>query len=195
MQAARGTSVAVPAPRRSRRRALVLLAVVLAVAYAADQATKALAVARLDRGADVQVVGDLLRLHLTRNPGAAFSAGTEYTPFLTALALVATVVVLWVARNVRSRAWAVTFGLLLAGITGNLTDRLVRAPEPLHGHVVDFLRLPNWPIFNVADICINLAAGLVLLLTFRGVRLDGTRHHHGDAEDRTDDETVEEGRA
>ncbi len=195
MQAARGTSVVVPAPRHSRRRALLLLALVFAVAYAADQVTKALAVARLDRGEDVQVVGDLLRLHLTRNPGAAFSAGTDYTPFLTALALVATVVVLWVARKVRSRAWGVTFGLLLAGITGNLTDRLVRAPEPLHGHVVDFLRLPNWPIFNVADICINLAAGLVLLLTFRGVRLDGTRHHRGDDDERTDDETVEEERA
>ena len=170
-----------------------MLALVLAVAYATDQVTKALAVARLDPGVDVQVVGDLLRLHLTRNPGAAFSAGTDYTPFFTALAVVATVVVLWVARKVRSTAWAVTFGLLLAGITGNLTDRLVRAPEPLHGHVVDFLRLPNWPIFNVADICINLAAGLVLLLTFRGVRLDGTRHHRGDDDDdEPDDETVEE---
>jgi len=179
MQAARGTSVADPTHPPSRRRALVLLALVFGLAYATDQVSKSLAVARLDGRGDVQVVGDLLQLHLTRNPGAAFSAGTDYTPFFTALAIVATVVVLWVARRVRSAAWAVTFGLLLAGITGNLTDRLVRDPEPFHGHVIDFLRLPNWPIFNVADICINLAAGLVLLLTFRGVHLDGTRHRRG----------------
>ncbi len=181
MQAARGTAVAAPAPPRSRRRSLVLLGLVFALAYAIDQVSKAVAVARLDGGEDVRVVGDLLQLHLTRNPGAAFSAGTDYTPFLTLLAMTATVVVLWVARRVGSTAWAVTFGLLLAGITGNLTDRLARDPEPFHGHVIDFLMLPNWPIFNVADICINLAAGLALLLTFRGVHLDGTRHGRGDA--------------
>ena len=180
MQAARGTAVAAPAPPRSRRRSLVLLGLVFALAYATDQVSKALAVARLDGGEDVRVVGDLLQLHLTRNPGAAFSAGTDYTPFLTLLAMTATVVVLWVARRVRSTAWAVTFGLLLAGITGNLTDRLVRAPEPFHGHVIDFLMLPNWPIFNVADICINVAAGLILIQAFRGIRIDGTRTHDHD---------------
>jgi signal peptidase II len=187
MQAARGTAVAAPAPPRSQRRSLALLGLVLALAYATDQVSKAVAVARLEGAEDVHVVGDLLQLHLTRNPGAAFSAGTDYTPLLTLLAMTATVVVLWVARRVRSTAWAVTFGLLLAGITGNLTDRLVRDPEPFHGHVIDFLMLPNWPIFNVADICINVAAALVLLLTFRGVHLDGTRHRRHDGADEADE--------
>lgn len=194
MQAARGTSVADPVPTRSRRRALVVLGAVLAVAYATDQVTKALALARLEGQPDVQVVGDLLQLTFTRNPGAAFSLGTEATPILTTLAIIATVVVLWIARRVRSTAWAVTLGLLLAGITGNLTDRLVRDPEPFHGHVIDFLRLPNWPIFNVADICINVAAGLVLLLTFRGLHLDGTRHHD-EADDEKADDAAEPERA
>ena len=67
------------------------------------------------------------------------------------------------------------FGLLLAGIGGNLTDRLLRDPGPLRGHVVDFLMLPHWPIFNVADMCINAAAVLILVQAFRGIRLDGTR--------------------
>ena len=66
-------------------------------------------------------------------------------------------------------------GLLLAGVAGNLTDRIVREPGPLRGHVVDFLMLPHWPVFNVADICINIAAGLIMLQAFRGIRLDGTR--------------------
>ena len=51
----------------------------------------------------------------------------------------------------------------------------VRAPGPMRGHVIDFLMLPNWPVFNVADICINVAAGLILLLAFRGIRIDGGR--------------------
>jgi signal peptidase II len=45
----------------------------------------------------------------------------------------------------------------------------------LRGHVVDFLMLPHWPIFNVADMCINVAAALILLQAFRGIRLDGSR--------------------
>jgi signal peptidase II len=45
----------------------------------------------------------------------------------------------------------------------------------LRGHVVDFLMLPHWPIFNVADMCINVAAALILVQAFRGIRLDGSR--------------------
>ena len=91
------------------------------------------------------------------------------------MAIAAVLVVLWLGRRVRSRVWAVAFGLLLAGIAGNLTDRLVRDPGPLRGHVVDFLMLPHWPVFNVADMCINAAAVLILVQAFRGIRLDGTR--------------------
>jgi signal peptidase II len=65
-------------------------------------------------------------------------------------------------------------GLLLAGIAGNLTDRIFRDPGPLRGHVVDFLELPHWPIFNVADICINVAAALIVIQSVRGVPLRGS---------------------
>ena len=51
----------------------------------------------------------------------------------------------------------------------------MRQPEPFHGHVVDFLMLPSFPVFNIADICINIAAGLIILQTFRGIHLDGSR--------------------
>ncbi|KAA1429008.1 signal peptidase II [Nocardioides antri] len=184
MQAARGTSVdssdSGSADRRgsflASRAAWVLFAVVAAVLYAADQLSKRAAVEHLSRGEDVQVVGDLLQLHLTRNPGAAFSLGTQFTIVLTCLAICATAVVLWASRNLVDRVWAAGLGCLLAGITGNLTDRMLREPTPFRGHVVDFLQLPNWPIFNVADIAINVGAGLILLQVFRGVRMDGTRH-------------------
>ena len=91
------------------------------------------------------------------------------------LAIVAVLVVLFLSRRIGSTAWAWAMGLLLAGVAGNLTDRILRDPSPMLGHVIDFLMLPNWPVFNIADICINVAAGMILLQAFRGVRLDGSR--------------------
>jgi signal peptidase II len=156
-------------------RVRTVFAVVAVCFYVLDLGTKILAVARLSDRPDVHVVGDLLVLHLTRNAGAAFSTGTKYTVVLSCVAAVAVLVVLWASRRAGSLLWAVALGLLIAGVSGNLTDRLFRSPGPLRGHVVDFLMLPNWPVFNVADMCINVAAGLILVQAFRGVRLDGTR--------------------
>ena len=187
MQAARGTSIGTATTSAPlRRRAQVVFALVALAAYVGDQVSKAVAVAELDGRPDVQVIGDVLQLNLVRNPGAAFSIGTGLTPVLSVLAIVAAVVVLWFARRLGSVAWAVALGLLLAGVTGNLTDRLLRDPGAFHGHVIDFLQLPNWPIFNVADVCINVAAGLIILQAFRGIRLDGTREqdHAPDPEPR-----------
>ncbi|QVT80800.1 Lipoprotein signal peptidase [Nocardioides aquaticus] len=190
MQAARGTSlsdeqgspgpVSPSVPSRRRRVASVVLLVTLATTwYAADQVTKALAVARLADG-DVSVVDGVLNLTLVRNPGAAFSTGTEYTVALSCFAILATLVVLWVSRRVGSLVWATALGLLLAGVVGNLTDRLLREPSPLRGHVIDFLQLPSWPVFNLADIAINVAAGLILVQAFRNVRVDGEPVDAGD---------------
>ncbi|MFM6849650.1 MAG: signal peptidase II [Terrabacter sp.] len=183
MQAARGASLNPSdsvdhdpdhGPGRRRLDARLLFAGVALVAYALDLGSKQWALSALADG-DVPVLGDWLTLHLTFNPGAAFSTGTDFTIVFTVLAMVAVCVVLWFGRRVGSTGWALALGFLLGGVSGNLTDRLVRDPEPLHGHVVDFLMLPNWPVFNVADMCINVAAGLIILQTFRGIRLDGSR--------------------
>ena len=161
-----------------------MFALVALVAYAVDQVSKVVAVAELENRPDVEVLGDLLQLNLVRNPGAAFSIGTGLTPLLSVLAVVAALTVLWFARRLGSKLWAVGLGLLLAGVLGNLTDRVLRSPGAFRGHVIDFLQLPNWPIFNVADICINVAAGLIIVQAFRGIRLDGTRE--GDESGRPD---------
>ncbi len=179
MQAARGTSLSDdthdPAPARvTRSRYRWLVAAVAVTAYIVDVASKQLAVTRLADG-DVPILGDWFVLHLTRNPGAAFSTGTDFTFYLSLLAIVASCVVLWFARRVGDRWWAVGLGLLLGGILGNLTDRVFRDPEPLHGHVVDLFMVPNFPVFNVADICINAAAAVIVLQTFRGITIDGDR--------------------
>ena len=147
---------------------------VAAAGLALDQASKTLAMRNLDDG-DIEVLGSWLVLHLTRNPGAAFSTGTQYTLLFSLLAIAAVVVVLYLSRRVGSLLWAVALGLLFAGVSGNLIDRVFRDPAPLRGHVVDFLMVPHWPVFNVADICINVAAGLILVQAFRGIRIDGTR--------------------
>ena len=151
---------------------LVFAAVAIA-GYALDQATKALAAAHLTPGEPRHLIGSLLRLDLTRNPGAAFSTGTSHTALFTVLAIVALVVTCWFAVRAGTRGWSIALGLLAAGIAGNLTDRLLRAPQGFSGHVVDFLELPHWPIFNVADIAINVAALLILVLVWRGIRFDG----------------------
>ncbi|WP_267128535.1 MULTISPECIES: signal peptidase II [unclassified Nocardioides] len=151
-----------------------MFAAVALTAYVLDIATKVLAVAELqDR--DVSVVGDVLVLHLVRNPGAAFSVGTEYTMVLSCIAIVAVCVILWLSRRIGEIWWSIGMGMLLAGVAGNLTDRLLRDPGPLRGHVIDFLQIPNWPVFNVADMCVVGAAGLIIVQSFRGLRLDGTR--------------------
>ena len=184
MQAARGTSVeaeiGTTAPPR-RARLWGLFATVAIVLYAGDVVTKIIAVERLSGRADVPVIGDFLQLHLTRNPGAAFSTGTQFTVALSCVAVVAVVVVLWLSRRIGSVAWACALGALFAGIAGNLTDRILRDPGPFRGHVIDFLMLPNWPVFNMADICINIGAGLVLVQAFRGVKIDGSRERNDEA--------------
>ncbi len=185
MQAARGASLtgdqdpttdAGPTPPGGSRGWLLgIFAAVALTAYAVDVVSKIVAVDRLTDRPDVKVIGDLLVLHLVRNPGAAFSTGAAYTEFFSLAAIAAVVVILYVVRRVGTVGWAVALGLLLAGVAGNLTDRLLRDPGPLRGHVIDFFMLPHWPVFNVADICINAAAVLILVQVFRGIRLDGTR--------------------
>ena len=202
MQAARGaslnsgdTTASTPGPdRRPRARsgALAVFGGIALVGYAADLLSKMLAVEHLTDEPPVHVVGDVLTLFLARNPGAAFSTGTSYTLVLTCVATAAAVAVLWVARRLRSTGWAIGLGFLMAGVLGNLTDRVFRSPGGFRGHVVDFIQLPNWPIFNVADVCINIAAGVIILQAVRGVSIDGSRSRPRGAGDTdgTDDPTA-----
>ena len=191
MQAARGASLNssaaadgadTAAAGATGHRYRLIFASVFLTAYAADVLSKVWAVEALEAGT-VDVVGEWFQLHLVRNPGAAFSTATSLTPALSTLAIVAACVVLFVARRVGSTPWAWSLGLLMAGITGNLTDRLFRDPGPMRGHVIDLFMVPNWPVFNVADICINVGAALALLTTFRGFAVDGSRVVDSKAED------------
>ncbi|HEY0249120.1 MAG TPA: signal peptidase II [Gryllotalpicola sp.] len=164
-----------PSPRaKVSVRAIVVLVAVAVCVFIVDQVAKALVVAHLTEGERVPVIGNLLVFLYTRNPGAAFSIGAGSTWVFTIIAIGVLVFVIWYARRIRSAAWAVVFGLLLGGLLGNLCDRLLRPPAFGQGEVVDFIKIPLLPaIFNLADSAIVAAMALFLILTLRGVGLDG----------------------
>jgi len=168
--------------RLSASAAGITIAVLAIVVLAADQLSKQLAVSRLTEFESVPVIGEALQWRLVYNPGAAFSLGESVTwVFTIALGLVACAIVVLAITRVRSRSWAIVLGLLLGGVLGNLTDRLVRDPGFGVGHVVDFILTPwmwfwtNPAIYNVADMFIVCGMIAVAVLVLVGVNFDGTR--------------------
>jgi len=158
-------------------RALILLALVALGIYALDQVSKYLVVANMAEGEIVRVLNDVLQLHFVRNPGAAFSLASGSTWIFSIIAAAVVVFIIWFARRIRSLTWGLVFGLLLGGVLGNLTDRLVREPSFGEGHVVDFLSTP-WlipAIYNVADMSIVTSMVIFMILTIRGIGLDGEK--------------------
>lgn len=175
LQAAGGTAIAGSQISVARLRWLCLGLGV--VGFGLDLLAKHLAIANLDPERPIPLLGGLITLQLIRNPGAAFSMGEGFTVGLTIVAISALVGVLgWVVPRIGHIGWAVAIGFLLAGISGNLFDRLFREPSPFHGHVVDFIQLPYFAIFNVADMFITAAAVMVIWLSMiTQVSLNGTR--------------------
>lgn len=161
---------------KGRPRVLLVLAIVAAASIALDQISKYLVVANLQLGEVVPVLGTLIQFQFVKNPGAAFSIGNAYTWIFSILAAAVAVFIVIFARRIRSYGWAWVFGLLLGGTVGNLLDRLFKEPGFGVGHVIDFLMIPVLPaIFNLADVSITAAMVLFLILTIRGIGLDGTK--------------------
>lgn len=166
-------------PPRPRRIGLLL--VIAVCVFIADLTAKTIVVATLSHRPPVRLLGGLLTLRVLRNSGAAFSIGTSMTFVFTLIAVGVIIAILRTSRRLRSLPWAITLGLLLGGATGNLGDRLFRSPGPLRGYVVDWIELPHWPVFNVADSAIVCGGVLAVLLAARGIRLDGTRERPQDS--------------
>lgn len=172
-------------PRR-RRIAWPCLATVLGVAvvaWLADFLSKEWVLANFREGETRQVLGEALQFTFVRNPGAAFSMFENATWFFTLLAAAVTVAIVVVSRRIRSPWWALVLGALLGGVVGNLTDRLIREPGNLQGHVIDFINVWGFPaIFNIADICIVGSMMALVLLMLLGINLDGTREQRPEPE-------------
>jgi signal peptidase II len=162
------------------QRRIGVLAAAATVTLVLDVLSKIVVVMVLEGQPPVKLLGGVLYLDVYRNSGAAFSMATGLTWLLSLIALVVVVVIIRLAPRLRSAGWALGLGLVLGGALGNLVDRLLRAPGPLRGHVVDFLSLlaPDgsvWPVFNLADSAIVCGAVFLVLLTATGRDFDGTR--------------------
>jgi signal peptidase II len=133
-----------------------------------DFATKHWAISAFDSQPQ-KILGDLLSFTLVRNSGAAFSFATGFSIFFALLALAVVAAVVYYAKQITSSGWQITAGLLLGGVIGNLTDRIFREPGWLSGHVIDWIQIPNWPVFNLADCAIVVAAAISFSLTLRNI--------------------------
>ena len=163
-----------------RRRRTGLLAAAAGVTLVLDVLSKIIVVAALEGHRPVKLLDGALYLVVFRNSGAAFSLGTGLTWVLSLIAVGVVVVIIRMASRLRSAGWAFGLGLVLGGALGNLVDRLLRAPGPLRGHVVDFLSLlaPDgsvWPVFNLADSAIVCGGLLLVFQAATGRDVDGTR--------------------
>jgi signal peptidase II len=151
-----------------------LYLIVALILIGVDQFTKNLAIASLDLGVNYPVIGEILTWRLVYNDSAAFSLGFDYTWILAVISAAAALATIWYARKITSSSWQIMTGVFLAGVVGNLIDRLTREPSFGNGHVVDFIRIPfNFPVFNLADIFIVSMAILAVIRVYRGENLGG----------------------
>ena len=134
-----------------------------------DFATKTWALTSLSSSEPRKIIGSFLQLTLVHNPGAAFSFATGFTLVFSLLALAVVVAVVYFAPKITSGGWQLCLGLLLGGVLGNLTDRIFREPSFLNGHVIDWIQIPSWPVFNLADSAICIAAFITFVLSLRNV--------------------------
>jgi signal peptidase II len=139
------------------------------VVWLIDLGTKVWAVEVLSSRANVQIIGSFLQLTFVQNSGAAFGIGAGSTIIFTFFALAVLIFITRYALQITSKGWALVCGLVLGGILGNLTDRIFREPSFLQGHVIDWIQIPNWPVFNIADSAIVIAAVVAIILTIRNI--------------------------
>ena len=153
---------------RAHRIALPVAATVVVV----DQLTKAWAESTLVEHVRQPFLGTILQLHLLYNPGAAFSMFTNATWVFALFSTSICVAILLNAHKVRHTLWQVALGGVLGGAAGNLVDRLTNSPGFGRGLVVDFLELPYWPVFNIADSSVVVSATAMVVMSLRGINYD-----------------------
>lgn len=169
------------------QRAWWIALIPMVVAYFADLWTKEAVLANMTEGQRIAVIEPILSWHFIRNPGAAFSIGTDYTWIFTIIQAAGLLIVLYlIVFRARTTPWLITLGCLAGGIAGNLTDRLFREPGFGVGHVVDFIALPNFAIFNIADSFIVVSIIVIVILVMMGRTLDGKPETDNAAHDHAD---------
>ena len=131
-----------------------------------DRLTKEWAATALADG-PFEIIPGALSLSLTENFGASFSMLQGAGPVLGIAAVGAAFVILLALRTATDRAEVVALALIMGGALGNLVDRIIRGDGFLDGGVIDFIALPNFPHFNVADSVITIGAALLIWSAIR----------------------------
>ena len=149
---------------RHARSASVLFGVA-GIIWLLDRATKVWVEHALAGRPPISVIPGVLELRFTTNPGGAFSLGQSAPWIFVGASVIVSVAIIVTAFRHTSVATSIALGLILGGAIGNLTDRIVRGPR-LSGHVVDFVDLQVWPVFNVADAAIVIGAVVLALSSF-----------------------------
>ena len=145
---------------------------VAACVWAFDYVSKNWAINYLAGKTPRKILGNLIRLTFTRNSGAAFSFATGAAVLLALFSFAVILGIGYWSPRLTSRSWALVFGLVLGGTLGNLSDRILRANSstgPLKGEVIDWIQLPHWPIFNLADSSIVIAAIVASYLALHNI--------------------------
>ena len=161
-----GTTDVDPSPQQ---RIPLVTAAIVPVVLVVDQLTKRWALSELSDGGRHHVIWTL-QWNLTRNSGMAFSQAQGIGPLIGIAALLVIVWLAWTSRMLTSRVPAVAAGLIAGGALGNLADRVFRGDRILHGAVIDFIDLQWFPIFNVADMAIDVGGAIFVLWTVLGHR-------------------------
>ncbi len=154
-----------PAVRAWRAPIAIALGII-----AVDQLTKHWAVTSLGTDREIDLFWTL-RFNLAFNNGMAFGQAQGFGPVIAVIATIVIVYLLITLRTEASRMSTIGMGLLIGGAAGNLIDRLLRGDDGfLQGSVVDFIDFQWFPIFNVADMAVNVGAGLLILNSILSAR-------------------------
>ena len=153
--------------QRTPRYLGLVVAVMLAIG-AVDQGVKQLMLNWLEPGVPQPVIGDLFRFYLLFNPGAAFSMGENLTWLFTAIQLAFVLGALWFGPRMSSKWEALGVAMIAGGALGNLIDRLFRDPGFWFGHVVDYISVGNFAVFNLADAAITVGVVVYFIAALTG---------------------------
>lgn len=146
-----------------------IVGIMLAIA-SIDQVVKQLMLSMLTPGEPVPVIGDWFRLYLLFNPGAAFSMGQDSTWLFTTIQLAFVVGAFIAAPRIKDRWEALGLAMIAGGALGNLIDRLLREPGFWFGHVVDYISVGGFAVFNIADASITVGVIVFVLAVFAAER-------------------------
>lgn len=151
-----------------------MMAVIMVSIAIIDQAVKQIMLTWLEPGVPVPVIGSFFRFYLLFNPGAAFSMGDNMTWVFTTIQLAFFLGICIYAPRVKHRWIGVGLACVAGGALGNVVDRLFREPSFYVGHVVDYISVGNFAVFNIADASITCGVIIFLIGMFLEDRQNST---------------------